>query len=236
MPRAGPPGRLGSRLMVLTDRRACLRPLAEVVRAAVDGGARAVVLREKDLPAAERARLADELRAVLAGGLLVLAGAAPDPAPHLPAPAPHLPAPALHLSAPALHLSASEPVPAPRPALLGRSCHSAAELRKAGAERCDWVTLSPVWPTASKPGYGPALGLDGLAGLLAGAVPAGANAGAGARAGAPPAYALGGVDSPERARRCRQAGAYGVAVLGAVMRAARPDRAVAALLQALDDA
>ena len=41
-------------LLVLTDRAQCRRPLPEVVAAAVDGGARTVVLREKDLPAAER--------------------------------------------------------------------------------------------------------------------------------------------------------------------------------------
>ncbi len=47
------PARTGlARLLVLTDRHASARPLADVVRAAVEGGARAVVLREKDLPAA----------------------------------------------------------------------------------------------------------------------------------------------------------------------------------------
>ena len=62
-------------LLVLTDRTLADRPLADVVRAAVDGGARAVILREKDLPRAERARLAAELRDVLGavGGLLLVA-------------------------------------------------------------------------------------------------------------------------------------------------------------------
>ena len=48
-------------------------------------------------------------------------------------------------------------------ALIGASAHSgreAASLLRAGA---DYVTVSPVFLTASKPGYGPALGLDGLA-------------------------------------------------------------------------
>lgn len=201
-----PPRRSLPRLLVLTDRHACVRPLVDVVRAAVDGGARAVVLREKDLPGEDRARLADELRAVLddsavadtgsEGVLLVLAGTA--------------------MRGEAMHLAAADVVPVPRPALLGRSCHDAREL--AAANDCDWVTVSPVWETSSKPGYGPALHPDGLAALLP---------------GAPPAYALGGVDSPARARQARAAGAHGVAVLGAVMRAARPDRAVAALLEAL---
>src|SRR5439155_14887261 len=52
-------------------------------------------------------------------------------------------------------------------ALIGASAHSADEaaaLLRAGA---DYVTLSPGFVTASKPGYGPALGLDGLARIVA---------------------------------------------------------------------
>jgi len=62
-------------LVVLTDRTQARGSLVDVARAAVDGGATAIVLREKDLPRAERARLAEELRAVLApvGGLLLVA-------------------------------------------------------------------------------------------------------------------------------------------------------------------
>ena len=197
-------GRAGlHRLLVLTDRTASPRPLRDQVAAAVDGGARAVVLRERDLPAPERAHLADRLRALLApvGGLLVLAGpGSPD----------------------AVHLAARDPLPSPRPRLVGRSCHDAAEVAAAAAEGCDWTTVSPVHLTATKPGYGPALGVAGLAALTA--LP-----------GTPPAYALGGVDA-STAHACREAGAHGVAVLGAVMRAVRPDRAVTDLLRALEGA
>jgi thiamine-phosphate diphosphorylase len=194
------------RLLVLTDRALCRSPLAETVAAAVSGGARCVVLREKDLPAAERAALADDLREVLrpVGGTLVLAGPA---------------LPAEHgLPDAAVHLSARDPRPDPRPPLLGRSCHGAASLAAAAAEGCDWVTLSPVFPTPSKPGYGPALGTDGLAALT----------------GDVPVYALGGVTAASAAG-CLAAGAAGVAVLGAVMRAPRPDRVVADLLAALGE-
>ncbi|SDY18884.1 thiamine-phosphate pyrophosphorylase [Modestobacter sp. DSM 44400] len=185
------------RLLVLTDRTQCAGQLVSAVRSAVDAGARAVVLREKDLPAAARDELAEQLAAVLApvGGLLVRAGASP---------------------APAVHLAAADPFPSVRPGLMGRSCHSAAELDRARAEGCDWVMLSPFAGTPSKPGYGPALGPAGLAALLAG------------RAG-PPVYALGGV-RPDDVTACRAAGAYGVAVMGPVM---REPRLVAAYLAAL---
>jgi thiamine-phosphate pyrophosphorylase len=184
-------------LLVLTDRAQCHRPLVDVVAAAVEGGARTVVLREKDLPTAERAALADELRAALGpGGTLVLAGTS--------------------LPGDAVHLSVADEVPEPRPALLGRSCHDRTEVDRAGAEGCDWVTVSPVRLTASKPGHGPALGTGGLAALTDG----------------PPAYALGGLTAAD-ARPCLDAGAAGLAVMGAVMRADRPDAVVAELLAAL---
>jgi thiamine monophosphate synthase len=174
------------RLLVLTDRTQCAGSLVDTVAAAVDAGARAVVLRDKDLPLAERAALAEEIAGLLTpvDGVLVWAGAAGS---------------AGHA---AVHLSATDPLPGPRPALVGRSCHSAAELARARAEGCDWAFLSPLAATASKPGYGPALGLTGLAAL----VPLG-----------PPVFALGGV-APADVAGCRAAGAHGVAVMGPVMR------------------
>ncbi|HEV7870171.1 MAG TPA: thiamine phosphate synthase [Modestobacter sp.] len=172
------------RLLVLTDRTQSAGPLGATVAAAVAAGARAVVLREKDLPGAERAALAGQLRALLdpVGGLLVVAGPAGG--------------------AGAVHLAAADPFPADRPALVGRSCHSAAEVASARIEGCDWVMVSPFAATASKPGYGPPLGPAGLAALVA---------------GGPPAYALAGV-TPADVPACLAAGAAGVAVMGPVMR------------------
>ncbi|SDM86459.1 thiamine-phosphate pyrophosphorylase [Geodermatophilus siccatus] len=174
------------RLLVVTDRTQAAGPLADVVAEAVAAGARAVLLRDRDLPDAERAALAAGLRTVLdrVGGLLVTAGPVAGP------------------GHPAVHLAAAEPFPDPRPALVGRSCHSAAELAQARTEGCDWAFLSPVFPTPSKPGYGPALGADGFARL---------------RPQGPPAYALGGV-LPEHVPELLAAGAAGVAVMGPVMR------------------
>jgi thiamine-phosphate diphosphorylase len=174
------------RLLVVTDRTQASRPLPEVVADAVAAGARAVLLRDKDLPTADRTALARDLRPVLdpVGGVLVWGGATDAPA-GLP-----------------VHLSAADPFPAVRPTLVGRSCHSADEVAQATAEGCDWVTLSPYAPTASKPGYGPALGPAGLAALVR---------------GAPPVLALGGV-RPGDVADCLAAGAHGIAVMGPAMR------------------
>ncbi len=182
-------------LMVLTDRKQCTRPLVDIVAAAIEAGARAVVLREKDLSQARRTQMAEQLRAVLApvGGVLIIAGA----------------------RGAAVHLSARDAFPTRRPAVVGRSCHDAPEVQVAGDEGCDYLTLSPVFATASKPGYGPALGVQGLAALTAVATS--------------PVYALGGVGPPDVAD-CLAAGASGIAVMGPVMRA---PQLVAAYLAAL---
>ena len=189
-------------VVVLTDRRQARGSLVNIVRAAVDGGARCVVLREKDLPRDERAALADALRSVLApaGGRLIAAGRDP-------------------LGGDAVHLPAAGPYPPPELSLVGRSCHDLGELGRLSTE--DYVTLSPVFATPSKPGYGPPLNPAGLA-VLAARSPV-------------PVLALGGVRTPEQAAACVAAGAAGVAVMGAVMAAADPAATVATLTRAVTE-
>ena len=195
-------------LLVLTDRAAAAargRTLAETVAAAVSAGARAVVFREKDLAPADRRSLGAEVAAVMPpdGRLLVASDS-------------HL---AAELDAAGVHLAADDPLPEPAPATVGRSCHDRMEVRAAAAQGVDYVTVSPVYPTPSKPGYGPALGREALRDLAA-------------TADAPPVYALGGVDAA-RIPDCIAAGAAGVAVMGAVMASEDPGAAVAALVAAL---
>jgi thiamine-phosphate pyrophosphorylase len=206
----GSPAWLLPRLLVLTERTLLPagRDLTSTLAAAVRGGARAVILRERDLPSPVRARLADQVQALLSplDGLLLLASAAPPETSSRPA---------------GLHLRSTDPAPETKPGVLGRSAHSAAEVLQAAAERCDYVTLSPVAPTRSKPGYGPPLGAAGLGRLLA-------RAGR-VRGTLPAVFALGGVDE-QNAASFLQAGAHGVAVMGSVMSASDPEKTVAALL------
>ena len=82
----------------------------------------------------------------------------------------------------------------------------------------DYAVLGPVHATASKPGYGPALGVEGVR-LIANATPA-------------PVIAIGGI-TPERIANVMSAGAAGVAVMGSVMRSPDPGAEVRALLAAL---
>ncbi|MCO8275731.1 thiamine phosphate synthase [Actinoplanes sp. TRM 88003] len=176
--------------MVLTGRGLVGRSLISVVRAAVRGGAGWVILRERDLAYGERLRLAAELREVVPPGRLIVAG--PDP-----------------LGGEAVHLAERDPLPSGEVRLVGRSRHG-----RLSDE--DYATLSPIWLTGTKPGYGPALGLAEAARL----------------AGDVPWLALGGVDSGARAAECARAGASGVAVLGAIMRSGDPERTAAELSEA----
>ena len=79
--------------------------------------------------------------------------------------------------------------------------------------------MSPVFLTASKPGYGPALGLDGLA--------------AHRRRRLPGRSWRWAASAPENAALCRAAGARGIAVMGEVMRAADPRAMVERFVHAL---
>lgn len=182
------------RLLIITDRRQVPpgQRLASTVAAAASAGPCLIAVRERDLGAAQHTALAEEIaeRIVNTTGRL------------------------------ATQLPAGAGVPAPRPAILGRSCHNTDELRRASADGCDYVTLSPVAISESKPGYGPPLGPDGLRSLI-GSVP-----------DHPPVYALGGVTT-DNAATWIGSGAHGIAVMGSVMRADDPAAICAELHRAL---
>jgi thiamine monophosphate synthase len=113
-------------------------------------------------------------------------------------------------SAHGLHLAAHQSPPTDGP--WGRSCHSRSAVSRAAGEGASWVTLSPYATSASKPGHGPALPPFAFAGHPL------------------PVLALAGIDASNAAAAVA-AGAHGVAVMGAVMRAEDPATVVAGLLR-----
>jgi thiamine-phosphate pyrophosphorylase len=122
-----------------------------------------------------------------------------------------------------VHLPQGHPVAPARAALgpaalVGVSAHDEAEAVTAARSGADYVAISPVFASISKPGYGPGVGLEGLAEIAAQL--------------AIPVVALGGVDAGNAAR-CLAAGARAVAVLGAVMAASNPCAATARIVEAL---
>ena len=102
-------------------------------------------------------------------------------------------------------------------ALVGVSCHSLAEAEAAERLGADYITLSPVFLTDSKPGYGPALGIGPLQAMIAKL--------------RIPALGLAGI-STGNAGEVRGAGASGIAVMGEIMRATDPARATSKLIDA----
>jgi thiamine-phosphate pyrophosphorylase len=196
-------------LLVISDRSQARLPLIEVARAAFNGGCRWFSLREKDLPAAERRALLAELVALGEGyGATVTVHDDIDAA--------------IATGAGGLHLPGGSDPAATRARLPGRligaSAHSPAEAAALIAAGADYVTVSPVFLTESKPGYGPALGLDGLAAAVA--------------AARGPVIAFAGI-TPANAAACIEAGAAGIAVMGEIMRAADPEATVRALIRAI---
>jgi thiamine-phosphate pyrophosphorylase len=105
--------------------------------------------------------------------------------------------------------------------LVGLSVHSAEEARRVDPTVVDYLIAGPVFPTPSKPGYGPALSAKGLADIV--------------KVSRVPVIAIGGV-TRENVADCIQAGAAGVAVMGGVMRAADPAAQIRALISALNAA
>lgn len=194
--------------LVISDRSQARWPLPEVAAAAFRGGCRWFSLREKDLPPADRLSLLRDLVTLGEGhGATVMVH---DDI-----------ASALAAGAGGVHLPGGGDAAAARrqlPArLIGVSAHSpeeAATQLKAGA---DYATLSPIFLSASKPGYGPAVGLAALAEA--------------ARDAPGPVVALGGIEAHNIAD-CLASGARGIAVMGEIMRAGDPEATVRALLAA----
>jgi thiamine-phosphate pyrophosphorylase len=193
-------------LLVITDRRQARAPLERIADAVGRAGGRWLLLRERDLERGERAALAARLVAVAARhGMALSVSADVDLA--------------ADLDMAGLHLQSAAAVGTARARLgsrvvIGVSAHNLAELAEAAAARADYATLSPIFLSASKPAYGPPLGLASLASA--------------AKVGIP-ILALGGI-SEDNAGLCAAAGAAGIAVMGGIMRAENPADVVAGLI------
>lgn len=195
------------KLMLVTDRRRSELPLTEVVRMALDGGVDAIQMRERDLETSELFKLAGELRELTrkAGAKLIVN---------------HRPDLAMAVEADGVHLGfRSVTVREAREAtggklLVGVSCHDGVQVRLAGESGADYALLGPVFPTPSKEGLVPAIGVDGFKRCIARATV--------------PILAIGGI-TDANFRDALKAGACGVAVISAIMAAADPQAAAKTL-------
>ena len=184
-------------MLLITDRTMARLPLERVVERALRGGCRWIMVREKDLDAAARLSLVETIvrvaepygAKVLVNGDLKAAEIADG----------------IHL--PQGHSCTNARTALGPDKIIGVSAHTVAEAGAAASAGADYVTISPIFPTRSKPGYGPPLYLDGLKRIVTRV--------------SIPVIALGGVTAAT-ALSCRRAGAAGVAVMGTIMRASDP--------------
>lgn len=200
------------RLYVVTDRHQTgERSLEAVLVAAARGGAGAIQLREKDLSARDLYALGARLQAALAPyNVPLLINDRVDVALALETAG-------VHLAGHSLPTGAVRRVLGPGK-ILGVSTHSLADARSAADEGADFVVFGPVFSTPSKLAYGPPQGLQQLAAVV--------------RHVSIPVLAIGGID-PENLSRVIDAGAYGVAMIRAVLAAPDPCAATQQLSAAL---
>jgi thiamine-phosphate pyrophosphorylase len=203
---------LESRLLLVTDRQQTKgRPLIAVLAQALKAGRISIQLRERDLCTKDLLALAAELhrlmkphqRQLVINDRLDVALSLDEAG--------------VHLRSNSLPVAAARRLLGPR-RLLGASAHSVAEAVDAEANGADYVVLGPVYDTPSKRMFGPPLGLPAMEQA--------------ARAVRVPIFAIGGVTA-DRARELRRAGAFGIAVITAVLCADDVEAATAALLDAV---
>jgi len=167
-------------------RKYCITDSAEVAARAAVCGVDMIQVRAKNLPARDLLVMVKRVVAEVMG-VPVLVNTRADIA--------------LACGAQGVHLPADSPSPehiraiAPVGFLIGVSCHSIDELRRAAREGADFAVYGPIFATRSHPNSQP-IGLDALA--------------AATRAAQLPIYALGGV-TEKNAQLCIAAGAAGVA-------------------------
>lgn len=199
-------------LCVITDRQQTGgRPLREVVAAALRGGARAVQLREKDLPPRDLYPLALELRALTRQyGARLLINDRIDVALAVEADG-------VQLTTASLPAAAARRLLGPE-RLIGVSTHNLSEARAAAEGGADFLVFGPIFFTPSKAPYGEPVGLDALR-AVRGAVGL-------------PILAIGGIKKTNL-DQVMEAGANGIAVISAVIAASDPTAASRELLAAL---
>lgn len=210
--------RIDFRLYAITDRDRCApTPLADVVSELLDAGVTAIQLREKDLDDTELLQLAQPITElcrnyeaklfintsdkVLQRSTMSIAGASGV----------HLPESAASVTEVKAQVDDD--------LYVGCSVHSLEAAQRRAEEGADFVTYSPIYPTTSKPGYGPAVGIEGLTEVV--------------ERVRLPVFALGGI-TPARVAGCLSAGAFGVAVMSGVMSPENAGQQARRYLDALD--
>lgn len=204
------------RLYLVTDNSSVdgAASLVDKVTGAIKGGVRLVQLREKALGGRDLLELARRLRAVTSGfGARLLINDRMDVALLSGADG-------VHLGQSSVSASDARSILGPD-RLIGVSTHSLKEALVAEEDGADFVTFGPVYPTPSKARWGPPVGLEALK-EVASSVKL-------------PVYAIGGVKK-DNLRDTLSSGAFGVAVISAVLFGADPAKNSKGLIEEIERA
>jgi len=203
---------LESRVLLVTDRHQTNgRPLVSILQTVLKAGSPAIQLRERDLSAKDLLALTRAVQTFTTQrGSQLLVNDRIDVALSLDGVG-------VHLRSNSLPAAVARRLLGPQ-RLLGVSAHSMDEAVRAEANGADYVVLGPVYETPSKRVFGPPLGLSKLEAVC--------------QVVQVPIVGIGGV-TVDRARDVRRAGAFGVAVITAILSAEDVETATRALLDAV---
>ena len=188
------------RLYLITDRKLfnsrCALYFA--LDEALSAGAKAIQLREKDLPTLELLEIASWLRELTKeyGAKLFINNSVDI--------ALAVGADGVHLSQKSMPAYTVRKVSGSNKFLIGCSTHSIDEALKAVREGTDFITLGPVYETPSKLGYGAPIGIGAIKKVKS--------------LVSIPVFAIGGI-KPDKVQEVKEAGADGVALISAVLTA-----------------
>ena len=202
-------------LYLVTDSDLSLgRPLAEVVRAAVDGGVTCVQVREKDCSTRTYIERLMPVRALLReGGVPLFVNDRVDVALAVEADG-------IHLGQTDMPLCMARQIAGDR-LLIGISCEAPEDAVEAERGGAAYVSVSPVFATPTKTDTAPALGPDGVRAIRA--------------AVRLPVVTIGGINAANAAAVIR-AGADGICVVSAIVAASDPREAAASLRRIVEEA
>ena len=203
---------LESRLFLVTDRhQANGRPLVPLLQRVLTAAVPVIQLRERDLSARELVKLAREVQAVtVSRRSQLLINDRIDVALALEGVGVHLRSNSLPVSVARRLMGAQR--------LLGVSVHAIEEVMEAESQGADYLVLGPIYETPSKQMFGPPLGIRTLETAC--------------RLVRIPIIGIGGVTAA-RVHEMRRAGAFGVAVITAILGAADVESATRELLEAV---
>jgi thiamine-phosphate pyrophosphorylase len=203
---------LSSRLLVVTDRHQTHgRPLVPLLERVLTTAGPAIQIRERDLSARDLVALACEVQALtVSRRSQLLINDRIDVALVLEGVGVHLRSDSLPVSVSRQLLGAER--------LLGVSVHALEEVVQAESQGADYIILGPIYETPSKRLFGPPLGVHILEKAC--------------RLVRIPIIGIGGVTAA-RAREMRHAGAFGAAVITAILCAADVESATCELLDAV---